>query len=706
MAGPTQSTTKPQLANLSLQSTASGQIIPIVYGTGRVSGKLFWCVPYAPVPNPPQQVGKGGQSNESTGFTYSASIMLGLCEGPIQSLEIGWQGKGRLLCWSAFEGPPPFRMTIPGRAAQVLMGLESLSLGFRVNPATFSFLTTNFPANAVPYNGTAWIGSAQLNLPDNQTPQNAFAVRGFCAIYEHDYRVLGTADELGGFYIAYDAHPADCIIDLLTNKEYGLGWPSSRILVDVGAFQDDDGEFLEDFGAGLVSVSSFRNYCHAMGFYFSPVLDSSRTALEVLTEWLQATNSAAVWSQGQLKFLPFGDIRVTGNGFDYFPDQTAVYDLGLDDFMLTGDGPVTVTRTGLADTFNDCPVEFNDRTQDYNLTTLDDPDQSDVEAFGLRIDGVRSLHCITRIDHALAISRLLAQQSIWVRNCYTFTLPQHYVLLEPMDLVTLTEPGLGMVKTVVRIVDILENENGDLAITANEWPFGVGVHTAFGPQKGDGIAGNWNVDPGDANAPVAFIPTLQMTGENVELWLATAGGPNWGGANVWVSDDNSTFVPAGIAQRARYGVLTSVMSPTDTSFGVDLSVSDGLMESATSANGAADDLTEVYIGGEVVSYQTATLTGANKYTLTGTLRARQMTLAGPHSPLDPVIRLDANVFKHSIAYNRLGTTIYVKLASFNGYGFGQQDVSDVTSYAFNIPLSPNLLPVPENATITITSSPA
>ena len=73
------------------------------------------------------------------------------------------------------------------------------------------------------------------------------------------------------------------------------------------------------------------------------------------------------------------------------------------------------------------------------------------------------------------------------------------------------------------------------------------------------------------------------------MWAAVAGGANWGGANVWVSYDGSTYEQVGvISGGARYGSLTASFaagSDPDTThtLSVDLSPSNGSLTSAAKA---------------------------------------------------------------------------------------------------------------------------
>jgi len=179
----------------------------------------------------------------------------------------------------------------------------------------------------------------------------------------------------------------------------------------------------------------------------------------------------------------------------------------------------------------------------------------------------------------------------------------------------------------------------------------------------------------------------------------------WGSADVYVSDDGSTYDFAGTVTRGRWGTITSSISNSVTTIPVDLSVSGGTLDS-TSATGASDDLTAMWLNNEVFSYETATLTGTNAYSLTNCLRGRMSTTPAAHTSGDTVVRLDEGVFKHTIAHNRLGTTIYFKLVSRNRYGGAQQSIADVSPYTYNIPSNPAILPSPSAVTVAISSTPA
>jgi hypothetical protein len=75
-----------------------------------------------------------------------------------------------------------------------------------------------------------------------------------------------------------------------------------------------------------------------------------------------------------------------------------------------------------------------------------------------------------RATSAAIAAQLLLQRRAYIRNSYKFKLGWRYALLEPMDIVLLTDAALGLVNKAVRITAIEEDDNGELTITADEIP--------------------------------------------------------------------------------------------------------------------------------------------------------------------------------------------------------------------------------------------
>ena len=111
----------------------------------------------------------------------------------------------------------------------------------------------------------------------------------------------------------------------------------------------------------------------------------------------------------------------------------------------------------------------------------------------------------------------------------------------------------------MRIVEIEEDADGALTITAEDFPQGAGQAPIVPPQPPSGYSTDMNVAPGNAAAPVVFEPPIGLAGQP-ELWLATSGGATYGGCAVWVSLDNVTYKQVGaLSGKSRHGITTAAL---------------------------------------------------------------------------------------------------------------------------------------------------
>jgi hypothetical protein len=220
-------------------------------------------------------------------------------------------------------------------------------------------------------------------------------------------------------------------------------------------------------------------------------------------------------------------------------------------------------------------------------------------------------------------------------------------------------------------------------------PIGVGTADLYPKQASAGAPLNPFVDPGNTNAPILFEPPTGLTAGANEAWIAATGGADWGGCQVWISSDGSTYAFVGTAyQGGRQGVLSAALpaqADPDTldTLSVDLSESQGQLLSGT--RGDADSfVTLCYCDGELVSYETATLTAPYKYGLTYLRRGLYGTPIAGHAIGAPFARLgqsDAAVFRYTYPASFVGQTVYVKLPAFNIFGQQLQSLAALTAYS-------------------------
>ena len=639
----------PNYTGLQVQTSSSALPIPIVYGMARVAPNIIWANNFKSMPQYSQTSagGKGGLFSPSSGpqqsgYDYTTAIIMGLCEGPINTLV------------TAFNG----------QSASSPSDIDVFFLSGTTPQAPWGWLAANYPGQSIGYGGTAIAVSSYYDLGSSASIGSlSFEIAGL--LYGS-----GTVD-------ANDADPAGIIYDFLTSAQYGVGFPAASI----------DATTL--YGGG--GDASYQTYCRAHRLAFSPALTNQEAANSILARWLQLTNATAVWSGGRLKIIPYGDAAATGTQYNhstvtYQPVATPVYDLTDDDFVAdsTAD-PVIVTRSDPYSAANVIMLEALDRLNQYSPTTIEARDQGSIEQTGLRSGAAVTAHEFCNLTIAATSAQLILQRGLYIRNTYAFRLSWEYCLLEPMDLVTLTDAGLGLAKTPVRIIEIAEDGAGLLSVTAEEFPGQVGTTAGFSVDSAANSPINRTVAPAAINPPLIVEPPSDLTNGVPQLWVGLSGGtdgvadPNWGGAVIFASTDNATYTQVGSTTGpARQGVLASALG-APPGLGSDTLTISFAESGATVLAGAQPTL--FVADGEIMSFANATLTAPNTYSLGGLARRRYGQRGGAHAIGSQGLILDQAVFAYTLPPAAIGQTLWFKFASLNTFGRAMQDLSTCTAYA-------------------------
>jgi hypothetical protein len=644
-------------SGLQVQTTSSCLPIPICYGANLLTPNVIWYNDFQQHKSGGKAGGKGGAlggGGSSNSYTYSASIIMALCEGQISGIGNVWTGT-------------PTAVTLS------TVGL-SLANG-AVSQAVWSYLASAHSDQALTYNGTAYLYAQNFNLgPSASVGDNSFEVFGL--LYQSGFNGI-------------DADPALVIQDFLTNARYGCGFPASAI---------NTASLL-----GSTGDSSFQTYCWATGLAISPFLNTQEKANSIIARWLQITNSTAVWTGGQLKIIPFGDYTTSGNGRTWNPNVTPLYDLSDEDFVGDGsDDPLKVVRTDPFSAYNEQTIEISARSDQYNTGPILAWDQSAIDRFGRRDGSSITAHEVTDLTIARTAVQLILQRGLYVRNTYQFKLSWEFCLLDPMDMVTLTDPVLGMNKVAVRITDIEEDDSGLLTITAEEFPQGVATASAYATQiKSNGVP-NTNQAPGSINAPIIFEPPGQLSGA-LQVWVAASGvtPATWGGCNVWASLDGSSYMQVGtIHGPARMGVLSASLAPvTPATSGLTIDTTNTLAVNLTESAGqllsgsltdAQNGVTICYVDGEYLAYETATLTGTDLYNLTYLVRGLYGSAASivSHASGAGFVFLDSAIFRWTYNNYNIGQAVSLKFTSFNIWGTSEESLASVPAYTHTLSGTP------------------
>lgn len=503
------------------------------------------------------------------------------------------------------------------------------------NQQPWAYTQGKHPDKALPYSGLAYMAGV-IDLGDSGSmPSYNFEVKG---------KLLEAGDGV-------DVNPADYIRYIL-NK---IGKKDMQI----------------------IGLDNYRKYCKEADLLISsPPDEDAKAAREVVNEIAKLTNAYVFWSNDKLKIVPLAD-RPVGS---WTPNKTVVYGLTADDFLpQTGGALVIYKRKDSSAVYNQFPVEFINRANGYEKESVSYEFTEDIKNYGVRAASVTNAHYIYTKERAVKIAEQLARNNKYGRTQYTFKLDWSFCQLEVGDLVRLTDENSGIFEQVAVVSGITEGTDGCLTVTA------------LSRAQGDYSAAKYNVHANDRpyieynktapdTVPVIFQPPADLTADGLELWIAAKGkADGWGGCTVYVSDDNTNYRTAGqIANSARCGKLIKGIAASDTD--IIVSCNDQLI-SGTQQDAERKN-TLCWIGGECISYVTATLQNDGNYKLSRCIRGQYNTKVTAHNAGADFIRLDNALLHLNFAKEDIGKKIYLKFCSHNIFGAGNQDLSDVTAYEY------------------------
>lgn len=355
--------------------------------------------------------GKGGGG--ATSFSYSATLMFGVGEGPVSSFVGYWNNQDQLK---------------PLTAGNIFLGT------YTQNP--WSVIVSRHPSQALAYRGLAYQAIADFGLGQST------------ALPNFTYEILWRADLTNAISGLPDCNPRDWVKALLSDPDWGAGFPS----------------------ASVATMDVFANYCLATGLVISDTLTASQALNNYLTQLVAALNCELVWN-GTLDIRSYGDVALSANGGTYTPaGSVATFNDG--DYLSNQNGdqqtPIQCVRSSWAeDAPNSVRVECLPRTNQYNPSIVEAKDEALISQFHYRPGQVVTNHFFKSQSSAL-LSAHLQLARLYVRNTYSWTADQRWIALDPMDKVTLNSATQNISGLVVRIREISENDDGSLTFTAEE----------------------------------------------------------------------------------------------------------------------------------------------------------------------------------------------------------------------------------------------
>ena len=609
-----------KIADFTVSTAEYGSAVPEILGTTRISGNVIYYDDFtAHEHRETQRSGKGGHSSKTVtiSYTYTVAVILGLCEGPIQGLKRVWIGKDIY--------------TYPNDTIQLTL------FAGETNQKPWAYTLGKHPDKALSYSGLAYMAGV-IDLGDSGSMPN------------YNFEVVGKLTNTGD---GIDVNPADYM----------------RYILDKVGLSDVE----------IVGLDNYRQYCKAADMLISTPPDetSAKSAREIINEIATLTNAYVFWSNDTFKIVPLDDRDYTG----WKPNRTILYDLSADDFIpQSGGALVTYQRKDSSEVYNQYPVEFINRENGYEKESVSYAVTQDIADYGLRQANTTQAHYLYTKERAVKLAEQLARKGKYERNKYTFKLDWSFCRLEVGDLVTLTDENCGLNKQVVMIDSVTEGTDGLLTFTAVSRPEGTYTAAKYDVHETDRPYINYNKQAPNTDKPVILQPPADLTTNGLEVWIGARGtGDNWGGCDVYVSDDNAHYRHAGtITSSARIGTLAKAIDATADTIEV---TANGTFLSGSEQDAKRGN-TLCWLDGECFSYQTADLLPGGNYQLTGCMRGQYNTTAESHAAGCNFARLDSTLLKIPFRKEDVGKQVWLKFVSFNIFGSGYQSLADVRAYEY------------------------
>lgn len=259
------------------------------------------------------------------------------------------------------------------------------------------------------------------------------------------------------------------------------------------------------------------------------------------------------------------------------------------------------------------------------------------------------------------------------RMLYGIALPRKYARLEPTSRIRV--PGISPVLRIVaerRTDGLLQfecvaDDSDDLAPTLTASPL---------PAPSSEVS-----QPGPTVLRILDIPLLRDVDDDPGFYVAACGYfPGWAGAELWVSEDNGVvYSPVNVAL-LNAAVIGSAASTLANFTGGNIlddanTVDVQLIAGELPASGA------IYLGGELIEYQTKALVSTLKYRLSRLRRGRKGTeqYMGTHATGEPFVLLtDDTIYRIATPSSDIGAARLIKAVSFG------QNINDAAPIAFTL----------------------
>jgi hypothetical protein len=619
---------------IQVQTSALGVCIPLAYGTNMGAPNLIWYNNFQATPDGKGGGGKGG--GKSNNYTYTAAVILAICEGTIDGVSY-----------------------VVSNGSSTTLGALGLYLATGTSTQEpQDYVTDNYPNQALAYRDTAYLFAENLNLGSSASiPSLSFVVTAKFYQWANEWA---------------DANPADVIQDIITSQQYGLGETAADYL-DTGSW------------------ANYKTYCTAQKLLISPYMSTQEQMTSIFQRWAQLSNSWIFWTGTCFKAVPLASQSITANGVTFTANNTPIIDIGPNDYLFdvgSNEDPVAVDIKDPVTGYNTVELDYRQRDADYNTNSVYFRDQNSININGNLASQVISANEVCDDGIAAVMVTLIGQRTVNINNNYEFKLDTGFVWLEPGDIITITEPNIGLNKFPIMISEVSEDASFVLTVKGEEYPAGIGIPAELQVEPNGNTGGTGIYDsPGSVNdPPLIFEPAPIEAGGGSQIWIG-ASGPltTWGGCHVWASVDDVNYAVIGtITNTTVQGTLTtSISESASVTFALDTGETPVAPSMYATGQSEAANQTIIRVDEEIISYGAITLDSGTTYTISSTTRAVYDSTLGTHAVgADAYFLVPASVVQLNLQAQYIGNDVYFKFTSFNLFGNEEELLSDVVAYTY------------------------
>jgi hypothetical protein len=494
------------------------------------------------------------------------------------------------------------------------------------------------------------------------------------------------------------------------------------------------------------SFDQTRQQCRAYGLYGSLSMNSQSAGSDWLKSLFAAANAAPVYLGNKLYSIPYSEVSAAGNGALYTAPTASgpVAELNTSagqgpygDFM--SDGTPESDPIDRIDSPNVLQLQIVCRENNYNQLVVTQPESATLSLYGMRKADPVVMNCVQDALIARMLLGIMVRRQQYIDN-WKFTLSPRWMLLSPMDLVTITDTLAAIIGKPVRILSMEEQDDLSMVCSAEDFVYGACAPTPFTTSSPAPNGLNTGTTAGDITELIIFepVPDLCAQQNQAQLWCVIgSNAENYGGCQVYVSTDGgASYDPAGdpVMGTAVMGVLSAVwLADTDpdttNNLSLDMTLTAQPINSITAQQRDQFVLPCIVTGADIIvenngtsvasfslpsfenngtlvcekslawnyelmAYNDANLTGVNAYELMATgsgneLRRAVYSAPGSagitHSAGEKFAVLNPNslgIFKINLPSQWIGVPLYFKFLSFNSFGSALQSLSDVPAYSY------------------------